>query len=229
MLRKLRYLLLGGLAQRFRQFNEASVPSLHPHVEFDAGSSASETCEFGEGVSIGANTHLADCVVGRYTYFAPGSVIQNCRVGAFCSVGPGLSVGLGQHPTKGIVSTYPAFYTDEGAGRAKFGCHSDFEHSLPVVIGNDVLISARCMILDGVTVGNGVIIGAGAVVIKDVPPYVVVGGIPARIIRPRFTESEIEFLEELAWWDRDYEWIKAHAPFFSDIQLLIEAVRNEER
>jgi carbonic anhydrase/acetyltransferase-like protein (isoleucine patch superfamily) len=105
---------------------------------------------------------------------------------------------------------------------------TDFVEHQNVTIGNDVLISAHCLILDGVTIGDGAIIGAGAVVPKDVPAYTVVGGVPATVVRQRFTHEQMEFLIRLKWWDRDFDWIHAHAPVFRDINLLMDVVAKEE-
>ena len=223
MLRELARTVLGGVAHRWRQYKNP-MNSKYPGIEFQSCAGAYGDCQLGEGVFVGPNTILRDCVVGRYTYFAADSAIVNCRVGAFCSIGPEIRVSLGRHPTRGYVSTYPSFYTQRGEGRIDLGITSDFQEHLPVAIGNDVLISARCLILDGVTVGDGAIIGAGAVVASDVPAYAVVAGVPARVVRRRFNDQQIAFLENLRWWDRDVEWIREYAPLFRDIDLLIEAV-----
>jgi acetyltransferase-like isoleucine patch superfamily enzyme len=226
LLREIGRVLLGGIAQRGRDYKNPSAAE-YPGVEFQSGAGAYGACRFGEGVAVRQNTILRDCEVGRYTYFAADSVIANCRVGAFCSVGPEVWVGLGRHPTRDYVSTYPSFYSRRSAGRADFGVTTDFQEYQPVVIGNDVLISARCLILDGVTIGDGSIIGAGAVVARDVPPYAVVGGVPAKVVRRRFDDADVDFLQQLAWWDRDLDWIREHAPLFRDIRLLKEALAAE--
>ncbi len=83
--------------------------------------------------------------------------------------------------------------------------------------------------MDGVTVGDGAIVGAGAIVAKDVLPYTVVAGVPARLIRQRFTDEQIEFLKQLSWWDRDPEWIRSRAHLFQNIETLMGAVAAEER
>ena len=84
----------------------------------------------------------------------------------------------------------------------------------PVSIGNDVWIGARVIVLGGVTIGNGAVIGAGSVVTRDVPPYAVVAGTPARLIRYRFEEPVIRRLEELRWWDKPEEELKRALPLF---------------
>ncbi len=87
-------------------------------------------------------------------------------------------------------------------------------------IGNDVWIGANVLILDGVTIGNGAIIAAGAVVTKDVPPYAVVGGVPAKIIKYRFNKEEIDFLEQLKWWEKDEKWLTEYGKYFNNVELL---------
>lgn len=215
--------MLGGVAQRWRDHRNP-MNAKYPDVKFESGAGAYGDCQFKEGVVVRSRTILRDCTVGRYTYFAADSVIANSRVGAFCSVGPEIRVGLGRHPSRDYVSTYPSFYSRNSAGTIDLGVHTDFEEYQPISIGNDVLISARSMILDGVTIGNGAIVGAGAVVVKDVPAYAVVVGTPAQLVRKRFNDEQIEFLELLKWWDRDVAWIKEHAKLFRDINLLMEAV-----
>ena len=88
-------------------------------------------------------------------------------------------------------------------------------------IGNDVWIGLNATILDGVTIGDGAIVAAGAVVTKDVPPYAVVGGVPAKIIKYRFTESQIDFLLKFRWWEKDRKWIQQNYKRFQDIESFI--------
>jgi acetyltransferase-like isoleucine patch superfamily enzyme len=217
-------ILLGGVAQRWRDFKRPTARR-YPQAVFQHGAEAHGECVLAEGVALGPKTNLVNCEVGRYTYFAGYSTLARCRIGAFCSLGPNLEAGFGRHPTN-YVSAYPSFYSAQSAGRADFGVVTDFAEHLPIVIGNDVWLGAHCLVMDGVTIGDGAFIAAGAVVTKDVPPYTLAGGVPARVIRPRFSEEETLFLLQLKWWERDLSWIRAHAPFFHDIKHLREAVAS---
>lgn len=146
------------------------------------------------------NTLLTNVVVGDYTYIGGESKISNATIGKFCSLGPEIRIGLGRHPIH-LKSTFPGFYSDNGYyGVAKEYVNNEKEYQ-EIAIGNDVWIGARAMILDGVTVGDGAVVAAGAVVTKDVPPYAVVGGVPAKIIKYRFDEKRIKILLETKWWE----------------------------
>lgn len=94
----------------------------------------------------------------------------------------------------------------------------DIKRKKFVDIGNDVWIGAGVTIMEGIRIGDGAVIAANAVVTKDVKPYEIVGGIPAKHIKNRFTEDEVLFLKEFKWWNRDVKWIKENALAFSDIE-----------
>lgn len=89
-------------------------------------------------------------------------------------------------------------------------------------------IGADAVILDGVKVGDGAVIAAGAVVTKDVPPYAVAGGVPAKIIKYRFTQENIDFLMDIKWWEKGEPWIKAHADYFESVAELKKKIKEEE-
>lgn len=137
---------------------------------------------------------------GDYTY-ATRARICNTQIGKFCSIGPDTLIGgLGRHPTdRG--STHPVFYSTLNQCGTSFADKDYFEELDRVSIGHDVWIGARVTVLDGVRIGNGAVVAAGAVVTADVPSYCIVGGVPARVIKRRLAEHECELLESLAWWD----------------------------
>lgn len=220
--REMARMIFGGLHDRYldARFKRLALKR-QPDLKLSRGARAIGCACIEEGVRVGEYTILKDCRVGRHTYFSSKSRLHKCNVGRFCSIGPELLAGLGRHPTREYVSTYPAFYTREGGSALDFGCDSDFEIHRGINIGHDVLISARVTILDGVAIGNGAIVGAGAVVARNVPDYAVVAGVPARLIRYRFQEDEIAFLNGLKWWDRDLAWIRAHAACFQNIRTLM--------
>jgi acetyltransferase-like isoleucine patch superfamily enzyme len=132
-------------------------------------------------------------------YYEP-EVKTKLIIGKYCSIARNVRIVAGGiHPVD-WVSTYPF--------RAKFDLPGKFEDGIPaskgnIVIGNDVWLGAKVTILSGVTIGDGAVIGAGSLVNKDVPPYAIVGGLPAKLIRYRFSDEVIKSLLDIKWWDWD--------------------------
>lgn len=135
------------------------------------------------------------------------------KIGKFCSIACGAKFLFtsGNHSLRSLSTyTFPIFFEEWGLD-AKDIC-SAWDNKGDIVIGNDVWIGYEALILSGVTVGDGAIIGSRAVVTKDVPPYTIVGGVPAKPIRRRFDGAVIERLEKLRWWDWDIETIRRSIP-----------------
>lgn len=193
---------------------------------------------FFEGFNyVGEESELVDCSLGKLTYIAHNCKFNKTIIGRFTSIGPNCKVIYGDHPTKTFVSTHPAFYTSHRpAGKCyvnqeKFEeikyLDKDKEHML--CIGNDVWIASDVKLLSGIKIGDGAIICSGAIVTKDAPPYSIVGGIPGKVIRFRFSEDEIEWLLELKWWDKDEKWIQKYADDFEDLDKFKTAVTACEK
>lgn len=159
-------------------------------------------CSFGYHNIIYENVRLVNVKLGDYSYIGGSCRVMNAEIGKFCSIGPEVLIG-GQpaHPLH-LKSTFPGFYQKNPSF---YGVEHEYEYLDPefrkVIIGNDVWIGSRALILDGVTIGDGAVIAAGAVVTKDVPPYAIVGGVPAKIIKYRFSEKKISQMLKSQWWN----------------------------
>lgn len=144
--------------------------------------------------------YLKDVILGEYSYIARNCSITNTEIGKFCSIGPNFCCGLGIHPTNGI-STSPMFYSIAKQNGHTLVAKNKIVESKKTIIGNDVYIGANVTVLDGITIGNGAIIGAAAVVTKDIPPYAIAVGVPAKVIKYRFEKDQIEDMLKIKWWN----------------------------
>ena len=177
---------------------------------------------FGKYNNLYENVTLFNVALGDYTYVSPNTEIRNAKIGKFCSIGPNCYIGLGKHPASGFVSTHPIFYSDKKQTQKGFSEKSVFEEHAPVEIGNDVWVGANSVIADGVKIGDGAIVAFGAAVAGDVPPYAVVGGVPAKVIKYRFEKEDIKSLLAIKWWNKDIEEIKNHYQRYFDISEFLK-------
>lgn len=170
---------------------------------------------------------LNNVTINSYSYVSSDTRISNAIIGKFCSVAPNCLIGVGIHPSKRFVSTSPLFYSNSSPITDRFSNKSDFKEYKNIKIGHDVWIGANVTILDGVTIANGSIIAAGAVVTRDVEAYSIVGGVPAKLIRYRFTPEQIEKLNKLSWWDLDEKLIVRYSECFLDVNDLLRKLSSE--
>lgn len=175
--------------------------------------------------------NLTSCELGEGSYIAPRSTLEYARIGRFCSIGQEVYTIRGQHPSRIWVSTCPSFFSMNPANHYKIVDENRYKEyryldkgETAVSIGNDVWIGNFTKIMEGVTIGDGAIIAAGAVVTKNVEPYAIVGGVPAKLIRYRFEKQQIEFLLKLRWWDKEEEWRDNYSIYFDDINELMRVL-----
>ncbi|MFT4071120.1 MAG: CatB-related O-acetyltransferase [Dysgonamonadaceae bacterium] len=174
--------------------------------------------KFGEYNWIGQNVHVINSSVGDFSYISDSSVICETTIGKFCSIGPNVRTAPGKHPTHTFVSTHPALFSNPPYCIKNFQERDFHNPERNVRIGNDVWVCANVVIADGVSIGDGAIIGANSVVTSNVEPYTIVGGIPARQIRKRFEQEDIDTLIKSKWWDKNLDWIEANADRFLNIK-----------
>lgn len=200
-------LLLKYLYCKYIKFKKSSVESLYVSMHASVG----------EGTVIARGTCVASWVhIGKYSYINTNSNIEG-NIGHFCSIGQNCAIGGGSHATE-FLSTSQRFYSTRSAESPPnvFGDLVPFDDlPLKAEIGSDVWIGAYSVILAGVKIGDGAVIGANSVVTKDIPPYAIAVGNPAKVIKYRFEEEQITWLLKTKWWDLPSEQLKEYRELFA--------------
>jgi len=191
-------------------------PTVHP-------TSRVRDSQLGAWTDIGPNCSIAEATIGDYSYCAGDASIIYATVGKFCSIASHVRINPGNHPMQRVTQHHMTYR------RRMFGfAESDdldffqWRRDHHVTIGHDVWIGHAAIIMPGVTIGNGAVVGAGAVVTKDVPPYTIAGGVPARPIRERFPREVADRLQAIAWWDWPRELLEERFADLNDIERFLE-------
>ena len=200
-------------------------------------------CKFDSTVNLSfSSTFEGLAQIYSYSHFQGhvglGSYISSycdifASIGRFSSIAPFCRTIIGTHPySYPFATTSPMFFSlgkQTGNTFARKQMISEFrfaKNNIPVIIGNDCWIGYGVLIVSGVTINDGAMVLAGAVVTKDVPPYAIVGGIPARIIKYRYDEDTINFLLRIKWWNNTLEWFEKNSEMLCDMEKLKEYYRH---
>lgn len=172
--------------------------------------------------------------IGRCSYIGARSSIGGI-IGRFTSIGTDVKTIPYNHAFESpFVSTCPTFYSILGQNglvltdRNLINETKTVDGKHPVKIGNDCWIGSYAIIMGGVTIGDGAVVASGAIVTKDVPPFAIVGGIPAKVIRYRYAQDTINSLMQIKWWNRDLQWIKDNAGLFAEIDEFIKKYSDNQ-
>ncbi len=204
MLERLLYKALKKL--RFRAVHLSSV---HPTSKLESG------------------TLFYHSTMGRHSFCGYDCDIQHSDIGEFTSIANRVVIGGGHHPMD-WVGMSPVFYAGRDSVKAKFSEHAR-QPVKRIVIGHDVWIGHSAIVLPGVEVGNGAVIGAGAIVTKSVPPYAIVAGNPARVLRYRFDEETVQRLKAIKWWSWPEEELRLLGPLSNNVPAFLEAAEKRSR
>ncbi len=173
---------------------------------------------------IEAGSAVLNSIMDKHSFCGYYCEINNAEIGSFCSISNHVIIGGGMHPIN-WVSTSPVFYKGRDSVKTKF---SEFEreNQKRTIIGNDVWIGARVMLKQGVTIGHGAIIGMGSIVTKDVAPYSIVAGCPAKEIRKRFDPLIIERMLLSEWWKIPEQKLKNAAKYIKNPEVFLKFIEE---
>lgn len=194
------------------------------HVLYEKNSIIYPSCKFEGYNRICRSSYVSRSYMGFGSYIGNNCNIVSTQIGKYSCIGPYVRTTSGVHPTD-YVSMHPAFYSLRGQAGFTYVKKQLFDERMDreyhTIIGNDVWIGDSALLMEGVHIGNGAVVAAGAIVTKDVPPYAIVAGVPAKVIKYRFDESIRTELNRVEWWNKDEEWIKKHTEDFVDVNAFL--------
>ena len=195
------------------RFNSSVI--IHPESTFEGANAIYDHSNFSGEIGYGSYIGNNCSIIGT--------------IGRFTSIAAEVKNTLGVHPfATPYATTSPMFYSVNKQSGLTFAKEQLFdEMRSPITIGNDCWIGQRVFFVGGLIIGDGAVVLAGAIVTKDVPPYAIVGGVPAKILRYRYDEETIKFLLEKKWWDMPIGWLRDNSTLLCDIDKLKEVLKQK--
>jgi phosphonate metabolism protein (transferase hexapeptide repeat family) len=186
-------------------------------------SSRLHDCNIGGWTEIGPGCTLVETSFGEYSYAADNVSIIYTTVGKFCSIASHVRINPGNHPIDRVTQHHMTYRRAQyGFAERDQAAFFDWRRADSCQIGHDVWIGHAATIMPGVSIGTGAVVGAGAIVTKDVAPYQIVVGVPARPLRMRFPPEVVARLLAIAWWDWDRATLAARFEDLNDLPLFLE-------
>lgn len=182
-------------------------------------------CEVSRHAKVGTGSNCINVKMGDYSYCGKNCSLLETEIGSFCSIASYCAIGGAAHPMTNV-STSPVFFAGRNVFRERLG-NLPVTKAKPVVIGSDVWIGEAAFIKEGIKIGHGAVIGAHSVVTEDVPPYAIVAGVPAKIIRYRFAEEQIAQLLASKWWVLPASELKELSCFMNDVKLFLKHIEKK--
>lgn len=202
------------------------------HVKIRANSRVKYTSVF-EGYNVICENTYFRGKIGLCSYIGPDSLVVG-RIGRFCSIARNVTFLESTHPTSIFVSSHPAFYSIAKQCGISFVKEQKFDEKpllsgskYPIEVGNDVYIGAGVTIVGPVKIADGAVIAANATVTHDVEPYTIVAGTPAKVIKKRFSDEEIDFLLKSKWWDNNLQWFMKNGDLMDSVESLQQLLEGK--
>jgi phosphonate metabolism protein (transferase hexapeptide repeat family) len=196
-------------------------PTVHP-------TSRIHETTLGAWTDIGPNCTIAESTLGDYTYCAGDASIVYATIGKFCSIASHVRINPGNHPMERVTQHHMTYRRRMfGFGDSDDADFFQWRRDHHVTIGHDVWIGHAAIVMPGVSIGDGAVIGSQAVVTKDVAPYTIVGGVPARVIRERFPRDVAARLAGIAWWDWPREVLEQRFDELNDLPTFLARYGTE--
>lgn len=214
-----------------RSFLRSFIGPLRSWVYWQVMNLMRETCVEGTGVSprarIGRRAIVrrgtevySDVILGDFSYISgPRTYVESARIGKFCSIARQTIIGVGNHDHS-LVTTHPFLISPEFGGIVSTRI-TEQQRAAPI-IGHDVWIGINSIVMRGVTIGDGAVVAANSVVTKNVDPYSIVAGTPAKHLKYRFNENIILALLRIKWWDWDKDKIQSNLEEFKNIEVFVK-------